>query len=609
MEGSRPREDSLSQQDSDSAEDGVDGTEQSTEEPACPATPSWQLATGSNVTKRTSSKSPDTERLFERCQQMQQMFTHMTTMMQDLNENINHLRAQRCKEDNPALTLTKGSSLSKAVSETATNLTGNSPLTVPLELQTSHQGEYGNIDDVFTSLTEPDTLSKGQTGTSNDSLTSSGPPRHQEVEELVAGEKGQGWAKEILTTLKLAQMPLPTFSDGTCAEYWSFKRAFLNHVKGDEVKDSQKLNYLVAAYSGPAKEELCGCQELEEPKEGYKEAWSILEARHGNKRKYVQYLVKKVCGGPDVRLNDTNGLRCFRNDLSTSVRNLKVMGELRQIDTYETIRVITDRFKGRLRDDYSYESHSYEKLKDGNRCGAEWLLTFIVDVLERTEKFEQGTEGTSGRHGVPSRTVTPAKKATGLATAASEARGISHNQCSLCQDRHHIESCKVFIGMNTKDRLALVRRERRCISCLDRNHWVATCNQKRMCGIDCCQESHSRLLHITGGIPMRHEVRPTGGYTAAPQGVKRALTEAMPIQEIPYTYKRPRQSSMKALMAPPRPSTSGINFQTQTKHKERDNVALVTAGDTEKSPFRWVRTIPTEDEDNDPSTEVSDRKA
>ena len=63
------------------------------------------------------------------------------------------------------------------------------------------------------------------------------------------------------------------------------------------MKDGQKLEHRVAAYFGPAKE-LCGCQEVEDLKEGHKEALSILEPRHGNKHKYVQYVMRKVCEGP-----------------------------------------------------------------------------------------------------------------------------------------------------------------------------------------------------------------------------------------------------------------------------------------------------------------------
>ncbi|MPC70627.1 hypothetical protein E2C01_064881 [Portunus trituberculatus] len=139
------------------------------------------------------------------------------------------------------------------------------------------------------------------------------------------------WVKELLITFKLSQKPLSTFNEGSCADYWAFKRAFQSHVREDGISECQKLGYLIAA-----KQELCGCQELEDSKEGYKEAWDLLEVRHGNKRTYIQHLIKRVCGRPSVRMNDIKGLRLFTDALSTCARNLKIMGELKQIETYES---------------------------------------------------------------------------------------------------------------------------------------------------------------------------------------------------------------------------------------------------------------------------------
>ncbi|MPC51939.1 hypothetical protein E2C01_045797 [Portunus trituberculatus] len=99
-------------------------------------------------------------------------------------------------------------------------------------------------------------------------------------------------------------------------------------ARGEYVRRFMNVTVRVA-YSGPAKQELCGCQELEDPKDGCKEAWDLLETRHGNKRTYIQHLIKGVCGGPSVRINDTKDLHLFTNALNACMRNLKVMEELK----------------------------------------------------------------------------------------------------------------------------------------------------------------------------------------------------------------------------------------------------------------------------------------
>lgn len=579
-----------------------------------PPTSSLQLTTSFNIANKPESQILSTELLLEQRHQMQQMYTNMTMMMQSFNEGIDRLCTQRNMGDSQTVsTPTKRRAHAIGDSELTTDReSAASPLTNPLELETPHQGECGSVTEVFTNLTKSvPPSSEKQKGTSSSTDESPSPTissgrRERDLLHKLK-EKEPDTVKELLTTIKFSNKPLPTFSDGTCAEYWAFRRAFLSHVRDKEVQDSQRLEYLVSAYSGPAKEEICGCQELEDASQGYKEAWTILETRHGNKRKYVKHLARRILRGPDVMLEDITGLRRFVDDLSASIRNLKIMRELAQIDTYEAVRMITERFKGKLKDEHQYESHKYEELSDDNKCGAEWLLTFTRSVLTRVEKEDNETEKVSERHTVLSRnpSSTSTKKVTGLTTTTSEVANISQGQCSLCQEHHRLEMCNLFLDMSNKDRFNLLRRERRCLSCLMQGHWMANCDQKMRCGIAGCQEHHSRLLHNMGG--MRQEAGPTTRYTVAPQGNKRAYAEVMSIQELPYP-KRPRQNQMRALM-PPRPHTSNTNPQThrfKTKNKRGDNTTLVTAAGTDKTPYRWVRNLQTGDEGNDSSVECSD---
>ncbi|XP_042218321.1 uncharacterized protein LOC121863633 [Homarus americanus] len=133
--------------------------------------------------------------------------------------------------------------------------------------------------------------------------------------------------------MRFSQRPTPKFSGGTYSEYWEFKRVFQRHVGMAQIPDTLKLDTLLAAYAGPAKDALRGCLQILDPKAGYKEALDILEKRHGSKHTYVCQLIKKALRGPTVRLSDAKGLQQFSDELGNCVRNLKVLGELRQIDT------------------------------------------------------------------------------------------------------------------------------------------------------------------------------------------------------------------------------------------------------------------------------------
>ncbi|MPC84422.1 hypothetical protein E2C01_079160 [Portunus trituberculatus] len=60
-------------------------------------------------------------------------------------------------------------------------------------------------------------------------------------------------------TMQFNQRPVPTFNEGTCVEYWSFRDQFKKHVQADTLSNSQRLELLVSAYSGSAKKELYAC--------------------------------------------------------------------------------------------------------------------------------------------------------------------------------------------------------------------------------------------------------------------------------------------------------------------------------------------------------------
>jgi len=597
MDGNKSEESSLP---------SLDPTDDGSNEISHPATPPWRQVESINVAGGTLAGIPArTERLFERQRELQQMMGRMATMVQDIDEEINSLRAPS-NTGNP-----------QEMSALTSGRTGSSSLNPASGLETLHQGEYRDPALGYANPTTPTTSQTSQTG-NPDALSGSSTPS----KELHVAPKTESWIKELLTTLKLSQKPMPQFNGdkGTCADYWAFKRAFQYHVGAEEVPCRRKLEYLVSAYSGPAKQELCGCQELEDPKEAYKEAWGILETRHGNKRHYVRQLIRKVLGGPSVRLNDIKGLRLFMDDLSTCIRNLKVMGELRQIDTDESICIITERFKGKLRDDYTDESHRYEKKGTGNTCGIEWLLLFTKDMLEKAENTRQRTEESSGQRTASSLTSSPAKRTTGLTTAVSEFRDVKDDSCPLCQERHILDTCRHFIGMSIGDRFTLARRERLCMSCLRHGHWMTACNRKIGCGIDGCLEFHSRLLHITGNTSSKQGSdmiqAKAGRYTVAPravalQGAKRGLTDVVSIKEAPFTPapKKLRQSPLKAIM-PPRPSTSGTTPGANARLPTGgEATTLVTSFDSREGPFRWIRTLQTDDEGNDSSTETSDHKA
>lgn len=69
---------------------------------------------------------------------------------------------------------------------------------------------------------------------------------------------------------------------------------------------------------------------------------------------------------------------------------------------------------------------------------------------------------------------------------------VNEIKCDLCKGTHALKSCPKFLSMDFKDRLSVVKREKRCINCLALGHMSAEC-RSRTCKK--CSSKHHTLLH------------------------------------------------------------------------------------------------------------------
>ncbi len=82
---------------------------------------------------------------------------------------------------------------------------------------------------------------------------------------------------------------------------------------------------------------------------GYEQAFATLDEEYRDKETYISELVNKVWHGATVSWNDIQGLKDLVHDLVNCVTNLRDLGYLREIDTQGLVKLIAERFRGRLR--------------------------------------------------------------------------------------------------------------------------------------------------------------------------------------------------------------------------------------------------------------------
>ena len=362
-------------------------------------------------------------------------------------------------------------------------------------------------------------------------------------------------------------------------------------MKITKITDDEKLEILLSAYSGPAKETLSGYLQFEDPITGYEAAWDVLDKRHGDKYDYIDQLKKKVLVGPTVQISDPKGIKQLSDDLECCVRNMSSLGELREIDSYGSVSAIAERFKGSLWDDYTEKKHRYCSKQNGRPPRIEWLLGFVKDRARKAEILskEQGQKE-RGKTNVsaPSSKAPTVKEHVSLLTMDNILVEMEkEEQCSLCKGEHLIQKCQKFLELTTAGRVSIIREERRCFACLGLNHHVTECTTKERCYIDNCTSYHSRLLHFTRAPA--NAAKPKS-RTAGAKRPREAVPGGM-ISE----HKRPRIGHLKAIM--PSPEHSYGSTSATSREGSRSQVNVTTTGTqnfttTSRDPHKWVRQPP-----------------
>lgn len=55
-----------------------------------------------------------------------------------------------------------------------------------------------------------------------------------------------------------------------------------------------------------------------------------------------------------------------------------------------------------------------------------------------------------------------------------------------CKDKQPLSACPRFKKMKTDNRWKVVKKNRTCFTCSERNHRALTCSKKKKCGLDGC---------------------------------------------------------------------------------------------------------------------------
>lgn len=348
------------------------------------------------------------------------------------------------------------------------------------------------------------------------SVQSSGDKDGTEGTVRIGEKKWTEGMKEILTTIKLPQIPLPSFSGTNREEYSAFIEAFHRYIGDHDIPEPSRLQFLIRACNGRLRTTLESYNKLG-PVKGYTEALRMLEKRLGTEEDHVEDMVRSLRKGPQVNGDDSEALRKMKDDIWDCIIHMENRGRKNEIDTHMYASEVAERFTGKLRDRYEDEFQRYKK-KNKHRPGIEWLKTFVDDANER---FDINGKRKEPSNDLKQDATGQSKNALSFATTSGQTTttddeatkdGKRRLSCLVCDGDHPVQRCEKFRRMTAADRREVVRRAQACYNCLARNHIAAECWTKTRCDVQGCQRRHSRWLHLTTGEDRRPRGR-KGAFT------------------------------------------------------------------------------------------------
>ena len=304
--------------------------------------------------------------------------------------------------------------------------------------------------------------------------------REDPVDTSVRTEPDRGRAKP-----KLPKLILSKFSDDITRfrSFWdSFKSAVDNN---EELSPIDKFNYLQALVEGPAAKCIQG---LSLSEANYASALEILQERFGRPQQIISAHMDDMLKIIPCNTDKVSHLRSVYDKIHINIRGLESLGVTPEQYGSFLIPVIMSKLPSdvRLQVARVTAKEVWEIQEILTVIKAEVEAREISDTIKINER--KGTDGyVSRRFNPPS--------AAALTAQACQGGGI---KCVFCKEGHYSTSCTKV--QDVQLRKELLRRERRCFSCLSMGHKVSQCTSSRRCR-NCNRRHHQSICDAQENVP------------------------------------------------------------------------------------------------------------
>jgi hypothetical protein len=264
--------------------------------------------------------------------------------------------------------------------------------------------------------------------------------------------------------------------DGDLRKYPTFKERFNLHI----AKDCPKLEraFMLRSHLEPSVRE-----EVENVEDNLMLLWQRLDSKYGNVRKYIDLVLSDLS---KVSKGDSKAALHLIKTVEKSYRDLARIGAEQEMSNAYIIAMIEKRLPDEMRFDW------VKCISDKAENDSKAVFKLLMNFLERWRQIIEYDESAI-RKG-------PEKK-VGLAHhVGSKQTKAKSEVCWMHEGGNHpVWKCKLFQGMNIKDKLDMIKQNNACQACLETNckgtNDPEQCAKNFKCPINGCDKAHNILIH------------------------------------------------------------------------------------------------------------------
>ena len=296
--------------------------------------------------------------------------------------------------------------------------------------------------------------------------------------------------------MKLQRAEPPKFS-GDIREYARFKADF-EQIVMKEHADAVYQVYVMknSCLSGDAYKLVRNIDNLPA-------IWERLKERYGDTNTIVDAVLQELqdLHVPSFKNQDQGVLKLIET-LERGVQDLSAINKRGDIANSYTVGIVEKKLPRRVMLKWLEEE---DEVDGDDRF--EKLLEYLKKERKRTSRLlQQSREKDRGKEGGEKENKGRDEKKKEKVHSLQE--GKSHNLCIIhpnSRTPHFTRRCKEFLKKTVEERAQLVKDLQACVLCLSLTHPNEPCPRKdtwEPCGVDDCQEMHSKFIHGAPAINM-----------------------------------------------------------------------------------------------------------